>query len=60
MGMSPAMFGMDPNNINLNPSSQGQMNNFPMNNEIPLNMQFMSGMFPMMNIPQGGSPQQNN
>jgi hypothetical protein len=63
MGMNPAMFGMDPNNINLNSANPGNMSNFPMSSDNAANLHFLPGMFPMMNAPQsnmGGSPQQNN
>ena len=64
MGMNPAMFGMDPNNINLNAANPGNMSNFPMTGDAGVNMPFMPGMFPMMNnLPKsnmGGSMHQNN
>jgi len=63
MGMNPAMFGMDPNNMNLNAANPGNMPNFSMNAEGAMNMPFMPGMFHMMNMPQsnlGGNPQENN
>ncbi len=61
--MNPAMFGMDPSNINLNAVNPGNMPNFPMSGDTAGNMPFVPGMFSMMNAPQnnmGGSPQQNN
>jgi len=62
MGINPAMFGMDPNNINLNNANPGNMPNFSMSADNPMNMPFMPGMFPMMNAQanMGGNPQQNN
>lgn len=64
MGLNPAMFGMDPNNINLNASNPGNMPNFPLGAEGAMNMPFMPGMFPMMANLQsnfgGVSNQQNN
>ena len=64
MGMNPAMFGMDPNMMNLNAGNSGQMNSFNLNADPnSMNMPFIPGMFPMMNPPQNnnrGSPLQNN
>ena len=59
------MFGMDPNNINLNAANPGNMPNFQMgaDNHMIMNMPFMPGMFPMMNSPpsnMGGNSFQNN
>ena len=61
MGMNPAMFGMDPANINLNAANPGNMPNFPLGAEGALNMPFMPGMFPMMGNSQsnlGGASHQ--
>ena len=57
MGFNPNMFSFDPNNMNMNPQP-GQ------NGEMPMNNQYMQGMYNMMNMPgqynESMSPQQNN
>ena len=54
MAMNPAMFGMDPNNFNLN-SNPGNMPNFSLGAEGAMNMQFMPGMYGMINNAQSNS-----
>lgn len=61
--MNSQLFGMDPNNINLNAGNPGHMNNFPIGDDMSMGMPFIPGMFPMMNVPPtnlGSNPQQNN
>ena len=57
MGMYPNMFGMDPNNMNLN-VNPGQMGNMQFNGDMGgmgMGMPFYPSMYQGM-----GNPQQNN
>ncbi len=55
MGMYPNMFGMNPNNINLN-ADPSQLASMPMNGEMPgFGVPLYPGMYPGM-----GNPSQSN